>query len=106
MKATFVLIFREGRKLSEEELRSRTEAVRKWALRHIQSHNLDPRILAEESYQLGDGTANHGRRVTALNFIEADDLNHAVKIAETHPGLNYGVAIEVRHWRDPRAAAA
>ena len=32
--------------------------------------------------------------------------SHAVKIAETHPGLDYGIAIEVRPWRDPRAVAA
>ena len=106
MKAKFVLIFREGRKLSEQELKDRTEAVRNWALQHVRTHSLEPRILADESYQLGDGAANHGRQVTALNFIEADDLKQAVKIAETHPALDYGVAIEVRPWRDPRAAAA
>jgi len=41
--------------------------------------------------------------VIALNFIEAADFAEAVKIAKTHPGLRYGVHIEVRPWTDPRA---
>lgn len=107
MKETFVLIFREGRQLSDEEQKRRAEAVRAWALQEVQRHNLEPRILAHESHQLGDGiAAESGRRVIALNFIEADDFGEAVKIAESHPGLAYGVGIEVRPWRDPRAARA
>jgi len=41
--------------------------------------------------------------VIALNFIQATDFSEAEAIAKTHPGLRYGVNIEVRPWNDPRA---
>lgn len=108
VKGTFVLIFRQGnRRLSHEEQKSRTQEVRAWALQHVKEHNLDPRILADESHRLGDdiGSANGAGSVIALNFLEAEDFAHAVQLAMTHPGLRYGVSIEVRSWMDPRAQA-
>ena len=71
-----------------------------------QSRNLEPRILGDESYRLGEDAHNKGDdgTVVALNFIEATDISEAVSIAKTHPGLRYGVRIEVRSWMDPRPA--
>jgi len=106
MKKSFVFIFRQGsRKLSDEEQKRRTEAVRAWALEQIkQGRNLEPRVLSLDAYRLGDdGNTNTGALIVALNFIEAADLNEAISIAKTHPGLRYGVTIEVRPWTDPRA---
>ncbi|HEU5403256.1 MAG TPA: hypothetical protein VFU86_18005 [Terriglobales bacterium] len=107
MKETFVLIFREGsRKLSEQDQKNRIEAVRNWALQQVQEHNLEPRVLDDGGRQLGedaDGNSQ-GRPVIALNFIEAENFEEAVKVAQSHPGLRYGVGIEVRSWRDPRPA--
>jgi hypothetical protein len=107
MKGRFVFIFRQGsRRLSNEEQKRRTEEVRAWALeQNKQGRNLEPRVLGEESQRLGEAAGNQGTDglVVALNFIEAADLGEAVRIAETHPGLRYGVTIEVRPWRDPRA---
>jgi hypothetical protein len=76
-----------------------------WALKQVKGgRGLDPRILGEESLRLGDGSiAINESSVIALNFIEATDFSEAVKIAESHPGLRYGVNIEVRPWIDPRA---
>jgi hypothetical protein len=67
----------------------------------------DPRVLGDESLRLDDGaaTGNADGHVIALNFIEATSFSEAVKIAKTHPGLRYGVSIEVRPWVDPRAQA-
>jgi len=108
MKKSFVFIFRQGSaRLSDEEQKQRTEEVRGWALEQIKhGRNLEPRMLGDESYRLGvdardksdDGT------VVALNFIDATDINEAVSIAKTHPGLRYGVRIEVRSWMNPRSA--
>jgi hypothetical protein len=110
MSKSFVFIFRQGnRKLTEEEQKRRTEEVRAWALQHIKNgFHLEPRVLGEESHRLGDGTAGASADapVIALNFIEATDLEKAVEIAKTHPGLRYGIEIEVRPWTDPRSAAA
>jgi hypothetical protein len=108
MKNSFVFIFRQGaRRLSEEEQKSRTAEVRSWALQQIENgRDLDPRILNDESYRLGEGTPNGdlAGRVIALNFIDLNDFNEAVQIAKSHPGLRYGVNIEVRPWKDPRSS--
>jgi hypothetical protein len=111
MKESFVLIFRQGRRLlTEEDQKRRTEEVRQWAIRHINDgHGLDPRVLDEESRRLGDEvpTAAHGDgHVIALNFIDATNVDDAVRVASTHPGLRYGISVEVRRWRDPRAQSA
>ena len=109
MKSGFVFIFRQGHKtLSEEEQKRRTEEVRVWALQQIKDgRGLEPRVLGDQSIRLGDsaGAASSGS-VIALNFIQATDFDEAVNIAKTHPGLRYGVSIEVRPWTDPRAASA
>jgi len=108
MKKHFVFIFRQGpARFSDEEQERRTEEVRHWALEQIkQGRNLEPRILGDESYRLGEDAPNKGDDgiVVALNFIEATDISEAVSIARTHPGLRYGVRIEVRSWMDPRPA--
>ena len=111
MKGSFVFIFRQGSSgnLTDEEQKRRTEEVRDWATQHIKDgHGLDPRVLDNESRHLGDD-ATHSESdgpVIALNFIEATDFEDAVRMAKTHPGLRYGVRIEVRPWRDPRAQPA
>jgi hypothetical protein len=107
MKKSFVFIFRKGtRQLSEEEQKRRTDEVRTWALQQIKdARGLDPRILDEESVHLGESATNSTGEgsVIALNFIQAADFSEAVATAKTHPGLRYGVNIEVRPWSDPRA---
>src|SRR4030095_2942473 len=108
MKSGFVFIFRQGHKtLSEDEQKRRTEEVRVWALQQIKDgRGLEPRVLGDQSIRLGDsaGAVSDGV-VIALNFIQATDFDEAVNIAKTHPGLRYGVSIEVRPWTDPRAAS-
>jgi hypothetical protein len=107
---SFVFIFRQGgRKLSEAEQERRTEEVRAWAVQQLTNdRNFDPRVLGDEGYQLEDDTPTRKREgtVIAFNFIEAKDLSEAVELAKTHPGLRYGVRIEVRPWTDPRAKPA
>jgi hypothetical protein len=109
MKETFVLVFRAGKKqLAAAEQKARTEEVRQWALLRLKEDpKFEPRVLGEQSYHVGsDGKANlEDDSVIALNFIEANDFSEAVEIAKSHPGLRYGVDIEVRPWRDPRSAA-
>lgn len=107
MKGSFVFIFRQGRKLTEEEQKRRTEEVSAWARQRLNDDpSFDPRVLGEESSRVGDSVPTIDGAVIALNFIQAADFNEAVVIAKTHPGLRYGVSIEVRPWRDPRARTA
>jgi hypothetical protein len=108
VKPSFVFIFRKGnRTLSEEEQKRRTEEVRAWALQEVKAHDLEPRVLGDESLYLGDSVRGSDGEPTviALNFIKAEDFDEAVKIAKSHPGLRYGVSIEVRPWIDPRNQA-
>ena len=109
MGQSFVFIFRQGiRKLSEEENKQRTEEVRGWALEQLKKNrNFEPRVLGDEGQRLGNepAHANDGN-VIALNFIEATNFEEALQIAKSHPGLRYGVQIEVRPWKDPRAVQA
>ena len=106
---SFVFIFRRGiRSLTEQEQEQRTADVRSWALQQIKDHSLDPRVLDEESHLLNDlpRIMNNEEAVIALTFIEAKDFNEAVALANTHPGLRYGVSIEVRRWTSPRSRQA
>jgi hypothetical protein len=107
----FVFLFRQSaRQLSEADQKRRAEEVRAWALRQNQEgRKLDPRILGAENHlispdskgspvmQSGDGS------LLAITFLEASDFTEAVTIAETHPGLHYGVSVEVREWTPPPA---
>ncbi len=110
---TFVLIFRQGPvELSEADKLRRSEEVRSWGLRQIdEGRKLDPRILGEESYQIGrDGRgvpAGNGGDGTlvAITFVEARDFAEAIRIADSHPGPAFGVSVEVRAWTSPLARA-
>ena len=100
----FVFVFRQNPtiKLSVAEQEHRTEEVRAWALKQTSDgRKLEPRILTPESHKVGQVATDGEESVTALNFIEAKDSAEAVRIAETHPGLHYGVSIEVREWTSP-----
>jgi hypothetical protein len=70
----------------------------------MEGRGLEPRILNDECVRLGETSAiSTGEgAVIALNFIQAADFSEAVAIAKTHPGLRYGIDIEVRPWTDPR----
>lgn len=109
---TFVLLFRQpaARPRTEAERQHLAAEMGPWARRQNDAgHQLDPRILAPEKTQRGpqppaDNT-NDAWPVTALMFLEAHDLNEATAIAESHPGLRYGAAVEVRPWAPPIPAA-
>src|SRR5262245_47491751 len=98
----FVFLFRQdqSKQLSEADQKRRAEEVRTWAIRqNNEGRKLDPRILTGQNHrvnpdnQSGPATADEGV-VVAITFLEAHDFAEAVKIAETHPGLHYGVSVE------------
>lgn len=105
MRASFVLLFRQGdRKLTEAEQKRRSEEVRAWMMQQFGEGRFpDPRLLGDESYRSDDHAsgANEGGKILAIVFIDARDFSEAAKIARTHPGLHYGVNIEVRPWSRP-----
>jgi hypothetical protein len=100
----FVMIFRQGdRALSTEEQQRRGEEVRAWAqAQNGAGRKLDPRMLGDDLYRANGGTPLNGERpVIALLFLEACDLEDARTVANSHPGLRYGVNIELRPWAPP-----
>ena len=112
----FVIIFRQGpRTLTDTEKRARSAETTIWARRQNDAgHALEPRILAPERV-LGGTSCQAGAAgtqpdadaslVTALLFLEARDLREAAQVAESHPALRYGAAIEVRPWASPIPSA-
>src|SRR5262245_13856002 len=106
---SFVLLFRQSAPLSEADQKRRAEEVRAWALRlNGEGHKLDPRMLGEEKHRIGpNGKSDPSSEpqeapLTAVLFVEALDFAEAVKIAQSHPALHYGViSVEVRPWTSP-----
>jgi hypothetical protein len=110
----FVFLFRQSSPLSEADQKRRAEEVRAWALRqNAEGHKLDPRVLGAEKHLIGpNGTSGAASQaadgpLTAILFAEARGFAEAVKIAESHPALHYGViSVEVRPWTAPSAPAS
>jgi uncharacterized protein len=107
----FAFFFRQSRQLSDSEQKQRTAEVVAWVKQQIaEGRKLEPRVLdsTHESVVSGehrdDVSTNSGGALVAINFLEAKDFEEAVEIATTHPGLRYGVSIEVRPWSNPLAA--
>lgn len=101
---TFVIIFRQGpRQLTDLDKQHRAEETVAWArAQNAAGHKLDPRVLAPEGEHRGSGNSNNdGWPVTALLFLEAQDLSEATQVAEAHPALGYGSEVEVRPWAPP-----
>ena len=98
------MIFRQGdRALSAEEQQRRGEEVRVWAqAQNGAGRNLDPRMLGDDIYRAnGEAPLDGERSVIALLFLEARDIDDARTVANSHPGLRYGVNIELRPWAPP-----
>jgi uncharacterized protein len=84
----FAFFFRQSRQLSEAEQKQRSSEV----------------VVSEEARSAT--ATNSSGSLVAINFLEARDYEEAVNIAKTHPGLRYGVSIEVRPWTNPLAATS
>ncbi|MBI2689067.1 MAG: hypothetical protein HYX27_22415 [Acidobacteria bacterium] len=103
----YAFLFRKGPKeLSEEQQKQRAEEVSAWARRQIdEGRKLGPHMLGNENHRISpaDGAPQSAGEwpVIAIVFLEARDLAEAAAIAKTHPGLRYGVSVEVRPWAPP-----
>ena len=107
---TYVIIFRQEKTLSPAQLIERAESTRPWAKQiNDRGHNLSPRFLAPESHwsaadgRTGTKAPGESAAITALLFLEANDLAQAVRIAQSHPAVHYGASVEVRPWAETQA---
>lgn len=108
----FVFIFRQSKHpMTQEQLKRRAEEVRAWALqlRH-EGHTLEPHLLGEERFletptgSDGSDAAAGDDPVTAVLIVDFPRFEEATKAARTHPGLRYGVSVEVREAFPPPPA--
>ena len=99
----FVIVFRQLSPLDEATQQRRAAETAPWAqLQNSRGHRLDARMLSSERVCLGaDRTAPDGPPVSALLFLEAADIHEAARIAESHPAVRYGAAVEVHAWTPP-----
>ena len=111
----FAFIFRQTAKtLTPEQQKRRAEEVREWAvgLRN-EGHKMSPHLLASETYLIppdsaapSNGHSSAGDPVVALLLIDFPSFEAAKKAAQSHPGLHYGVSIEIREATAPAVPAA
>lgn len=102
----FVFLFRKSsRKLTPAEDQKRGEEVLAWATKQIsEGRALDLRLLGEDHHRIDPEGESHPVQDWPLVFaifLQAKDFKEAVAIAKSHPGLRYGVSVEVRPWAPP-----
>jgi hypothetical protein len=110
----YAMIFRATRQLSPEELKRRQVEISAWARKVMDTGiKLDPRNIGETaanfSKQAGEILLQEGPSdptITAIVFFDCPSREQAVEIARIHPGLNYGVKVELRQWLSPAETAA
>ena len=76
-------------------------------------NDLDPRnfgdtlaTFALEDRKVVSRNGSIGPKPATIVFFDAPSSEQAVDIARIHPGLHYGVTVEVREWTSPRELAA
>ena len=107
----YVLIFRPTRTLTADELKRRAVEIPAWVKRVGEMGiTIDPKALSPSALRL----SQHGGSVvteegsadptlTNLVFFDAASQEQAIDVARIHPGLHYGVNVEVREWTSPAA---
>jgi hypothetical protein len=110
----YALIFHSTRTLTPEELKQRQVEIAAWVKRVTDiGITLDPRSLGETAATLsaeGNEVVSHegssDPTLSTIVFFDSPSRDQAVNIARIHPGLRYGVTVEVREWTSPRETAA
>jgi len=109
----YALIFQATRTLTPEEQKQRAVDIAAWVKKVTDMGiTLDPRNFGETlaAFALEDSkvVARDGvgsPQPATIVFFDAPSSEQAVDIARIHPGLRYGVTVEVREWTSPRALA-
>ena len=110
----YALVFRPTRLLTTEEVKQRQVEIAAWVQR-VTSMGiaLDPRNFGETAASLfAEGGEVISREVpneptfATIVFFDSPSRDQAVSIARIHPGLRYGVTVEVREWTSPAENAA
>lgn len=109
----YAFIFRQSNHpMTQEEQKRRAEEVRDWAVQlRDEGHTLVPHLLGMERYVAepngvqASSVEAPADPVIAILIVDCTGFDEAKKIALTHPGLRYGVSIEVREAASPVLAS-
>ena len=109
----YALVFHATRTLTPEELEQRKVEIAAWVKQVTDMGiTLDPRALGQTAATFSaDGNEVVSREESSdptlsnIVFFDARSRDQAVNIAQIHPGLHYGVTVEVREWTSPRETA-
>jgi hypothetical protein len=109
----YALIFQATRTLTPEEQKQRAVDIAAWVKKVTDMGiTLDPRNFGEtlaafamEDSKVVARNGAGGPKPATIVFFDAPTSEQAVDIARIHPGLHYGVTVEVREWTSPRALA-
>ena len=113
----YVLLFHTSRTLTPEELKQRAVEIAAWVKQVTDMGiTLDPHSLGETaatfSAEGSKAVSRNGSNglidptLSNIVFFDSSSKDQAVDIARIHPGLRYGVTVEVREWTSPRQAVA
>jgi hypothetical protein len=110
----YALLFHTSRTLTPDEQKQRALDIAAWVKGVTEMGvALDPRSLGETaanfSTEGGEIVSRHGSSDPTFSnivFFDCSSREQAVEIARRHPGLHYGVTVEVRQWTSPRETAA
>jgi|SRR5215471_504484 len=108
----YALIFRSTRTLTPEELKQRAVEIAAW-VKQVEDKGitLDPRNFGETraNFSAAGGEVISGNgpsdpTLSTIVFFDSPSPDLAVGIARIHPGLRYGVTVDLREWTSPREA--
>jgi hypothetical protein len=110
----YALLFHTSRTLTPEELKQRGVQIAAWVKQVTDMGiTLDPRSLGETAATFSAEESNVVSRsgssdptLSNIVFFDSSSRDQAVDIARRHPGLHYGVTVEVREWTSPRQTVA
>jgi len=105
----YVMLFRSPHTPTPEEQKARAKEIYEWVQKvTAMGIHLDPRPLGDTIANLsnqGGTTITHtdptDRTLSILVYFDAPDNTKALEVARIHPGLHYGVTVELREWAPP-----
>lgn len=110
----YALVFHSTRTPTPEEQKQRAVEIAAW-VKGVTDKGiaLDPRNFGETAANFsaeGSKVVSRDRSsdptLSTIVYFDSPSRDQAVDIARIHPGLHYGVTVEVREWTSPREIAA
>jgi hypothetical protein len=110
----YALLFHTSRTLTPNEQKRRGVEIAAWVEQVMNMGiTLDPRSLGETAVTFSSkgnevisGNGSSDPALSNIVFFDSPNPDQAIHIARIHPGLHYGVTVEVREWASPRQITA